>query len=231
MLILNVIDVLIIKKYFKVITYIKYICATNYLTINNIIMYTIPLFPLNMVVLPFEQVPLHIFEPRYKKMIDESIKNNTPFGIVSKNNGSVDSVGCSLKVTKIIKHYESGEYDLIATGDKCFQVIERSKINDLWVGNIEYMKTPEIEDKNILKSVQDKYLELLIKLKNEKNFELLMDKDISFQFLTAISLPIEIKRSILMLDNETKRLVYINTLFKKILSQKIQNTENNFPEA
>ena len=194
-------------------------------------MYTIPLFPLNMVVLPFEQVPLHIFEPRYKKMIDESLKNNTPFGIVSKSNGSVDSVGCSLKVTKVIKHYESGEYDLIATGDKCFQVIERSKINDLWVGNIEYMKTPEIEDKNILKSVQNKYLELLVKIKNERNFELLMDKDISFQFLTGISLPIDIKRSILMLDNETKRLIYINDLFKKILSQKIQNNENNFPEA
>ena len=93
------------------------------------------------------------------------------------------------------------------------------------------MKTPEIEDKNILKSVQNKYLELLIKLKNEKNFELLMDKDISFQFLTGISLPIDIKRSILMLDNETKRLIYINDLFKKILSQKIQNIENNFPEA
>ena len=58
-----------------------------------------------------------------------------------------------------------------------------------------------------------------------------MEKDISFQFLTGISLPIDIKRSILMLDNETKRLIYINDLFKKILSQKIQNTENNFPEA
>ena len=88
-----------------------------------------------------------------------------------------------------------------------------------------------IEDKNILKSVQNKYLELLIKLKNEKNFELLMDKDISFQFLTGISLPIDIKRNILMLDNETKRLIYINDLFRKILSQKIQNTKNNFPKA
>ena len=87
-------------------------------------MFTIPLFPLNMVVLPFEKVPLHIFEPRYKKMIDESIKNNTPFGIVSKNNGSVDSIGCSLKVTKVIKHYESGEYDLIATA------ISVSKLKD-----------------------------------------------------------------------------------------------------
>ena len=58
-----------------------------------------------------------------------------------------------------------------------------------------------------------------------------MDKDISFQFLAGISLPIDIKRNILMLDNETKRLIYINDLFKKILSQKIQNTKNNFPEA
>ena len=46
----------------------------------------IPLFPLNMVVLPFEKVPLHIFEPRYKKMISESIENNSPFGIVLNNN-------------------------------------------------------------------------------------------------------------------------------------------------
>ena len=61
------------------------------------------------------------------------------------------------------------------------------------------MKTPEIEDKNILKSVQNKYLELLIKLKNEKNFELLMDKDISFQFLAGISLPINIKETFLCL--------------------------------
>ena len=60
----------------------------------------------------------------------------------------------------------------------------------------------------------------MIKLKNEKNFELLMDKDISFQFLTGISLPIDIKRSILMLDNETKRLIYINDLFKKYCHRK-----------
>ena len=63
-------------------------------------------------------------------MIDESLKNDTPFGIVSKNNGSVDSVGCSLKVTKIIKHYESGEYDLIATGgtaEAAAKLIEISK--------------------------------------------------------------------------------------------------------
>ena len=191
----------------------------------------IPLFPLNMVVLPFEKVPLHIFEPRYKKMISESIENNSPFGIVLNNNGSVDSVGCTLNVTKVIKHYESGEYDLIATGKKCFQIIDKSKEDNLWIGNIEYMKGPIIEEGNLLKSVQNKYLELVIKLGKEKDFEQYIDKEISFQFLAGISLPTDIKRNILLLENENKRLFYINDLFKKVLSQKIETNERDLPEA
>ena len=184
-----------------------------------------------MVVLPFEKVPLHIFEPRYKKMISEAIENNSPFGIVLNNNGSVDSVGCTLNVTKVIKHYESGEYDLIATGKKCFQIIDKSKEDNLWIGNIEYMKGPIIEEGNLLKSVQNKYLELVIKLGKEKDFEQYVDKEISFQFLAGISLPTDIKRNILLHENENKRLFYINDLFKKVLSQKIETNERDLPEA
>ena len=66
----------------------------------------IPLFPLNIIVLPYEEVPLHIFEPRYKKMIKNSIKENSPFGIVLDNSGNIDNLGCSLYVTKIIKEYK-----------------------------------------------------------------------------------------------------------------------------
>ncbi len=191
----------------------------------------IPLFPLNMIVLPFEKVPLHIFEDRYKKMISNSIANNSPFGIVSNNKGSVDTIGCTLNVTKVIKHYETGEYDLIATGKKCFQILDKIKKDNLWIGNIEYLQNPVTEQGSLLKSVQNKYLELLIKIGKEKDFELNMDKEISFQFLAGISLPIDIKRNILLLENEMKRLFYVHDLFDKVLSQDIQNSENNLPEA
>ena len=173
----------------------------------------IPLFPLNMIVLPFEKVPLHIFEDRYKKMISNSIANNSPFGIVSNNKGSVDTIGCTLNVTKVIKHYETGEYDLIATGKKCFQILDKIKKDNLWIGNIEYLQNPVTEQGSLLKSVQNKYLELLIKIGKEKDFELYMDKEISFQFLAGISLPIDIKRNILLLENEMKRLFYVHDLF------------------
>ena len=87
------------------------------------------------------------------------------------------------------------------------------------------------EQGSLLKSVQNKYLELLIKIGKEKDFELYMDKEISFQFLAGISLPIDIKRNILLLENEMKRLFYVHDLFDKVLSQDIQNSENNLPEA
>jgi len=193
-------------------------------------MIKIPLFPLNIVVLPFEEVPLHIFEPRYKKMIKESIENDTPFGIVLNNNGSIDNIGCSLNVTKIIKHYKTGEYDLIATGNKCFQVLDKVKKDDLWIGDIEYMDVPIIENDKILKLVQNKYLELLIKLGKEENFEIYLEREISFQFLIGITLPLDLKRNILLLENESERLLYINDLFNKVLSQPIHNKENDSPK-
>ena len=193
-------------------------------------MIKIPLFPLNIVVLPFEEVPLHIFEPRYKKMIKESIENDTPFGIVLNNNGSIDNIGCSLNVTKIIKHYKTGEYDLIATGNKCFQVLDKVKKDDLWIGDIEYMDTPIIENDKILKLVQNKYLELLIKLGKDENFEIYLEREISFQFLIGITLPLDLKRNILLLENENERLLYINDLFNKVLSQPIHNKENDSPK-
>ena len=193
-------------------------------------MIKIPLFPLNIVVLPFEEVPLHIFEPRYKKMIKESIENDTPFGIVLNNNGSIDNIGCSLNVTKIIKHYKTGEYDLIATGNKCFQVLDKVKKEDLWIGNIEYMDAPIIENDKILKLVQNKYLELLIKLGKDENFEIYLEREISFQFLIGITLPLDLKRNILLLESESERLLYINDLFDKVLSQPLQKKENDSPK-
>ena len=191
----------------------------------------IPLFPLNIVVFPYEEVPLHIFEPRYKKMITESIENNTPFGIVLNNNGSVDNIGCSLNVTKVLKHYDDGEYDLIATGKKCFQIIDKVKEGDLWIGDIEYLEHPVINDNKILKKVQDKYLELLVKLGKESNFDIYIQRKISYQFLIGISLPIKLKRNILLLDSEQERLLYIYDLLDKVLSQPIDNYEDIIPNA
>ena len=191
----------------------------------------IPLFPLNIIVLPYEEVPLHIFEPRYKKMIKNSIKENSPFGIVLDNSGNIDNLGCSLYVTKIIKEYKSGEYDLIATGSKRFKILEKEKQDDLWIGKIKYINEEKITNKEIIKKVQNRYLELLMKLGKNKNFENYIKIETSYEFLKGISLPIEFKKDMLTINSELERLIYVNNLFKKVLSQSIKNNNENFPTA
>jgi len=191
----------------------------------------IPLFPLNIIVLPYEEVPLHIFEPRYKKMIKNSIKENSPFGIVLDNSGNIDNLGCSLFVTKIIKEYKSGEYDLIATGSKRFQILDKEMQDDLWIGEIRYIDEKKINNKEIIKKVQNRYLELLMKLGKNQNFENYINIETSYEFLKGISLPIEFKKDMLSIDSELERLIYVNNLFKKVLSQSIENNNKNFPKA
>ena len=78
-------------------------------------MKNIPLFPLNIVALPKEKIPLHIFEPRYKRMIKNSIKSGDPFGIVFQDKEGLKSIGCSVKIITVIKEYPTGEFDIIVS--------------------------------------------------------------------------------------------------------------------
>ena len=64
-------------------------------------MISLPLFPLNLVLLPYELLPLHIFEPRYKKMVRDHIEKDKPFGIILNEDNVVCTKGCRVKVQKV----------------------------------------------------------------------------------------------------------------------------------
>ena len=192
----------------------------------------LPLFPLNIVVLPFEVVPLHIFEPRYKKMVKNSIAQAEPFGIVFKDNRNIDTMGCAVEITKVIKTYTSGEYDIVVTGKKRFKIMNRTKNGDLWIGHVKFFQDQKVGDNNLFKELQDEYLRVLLKFGIEDNMELHLNKKLSFEFVKGILLPIPIKKKLLELANEKDRLSFIKNLFNKIHSQSpiIQNGQN-IPEA
>ena len=192
----------------------------------------LPLFPLNIVVLPFEEVPLHIFEPRYKKMVKNSIAQAEPFGIVFKDNRNIDTMGCAVEITKVIKTYTSGEYDIVVTGKKRFKIMNRTKNGDLWIGHVKFFQDQKVGDNNLFKELQDEYLRVLLKFGIEDNMELHLNKKLSFEFVKGILLPIPIKKKLLELANENDRLSFIKNLFNEIHSQSpiIQNGQN-IPEA
>ena len=87
----------------------------------------LPLFPLDVVLLPGVPLPLHIFEPRYKEMIGECRANNAPFGVVRAVEDGVAEIGCTAEIISVTKEYTDGRLDLVAEGRTRFEVLELNR--------------------------------------------------------------------------------------------------------
>lgn len=89
---------------------------------------TIPMFPLNMVLLPGETKTLHIFEERYKQLVSDCLLNEAHFGIPFIHQKSMGDYGIEVKISNVIKKYENGEMDIAIEGVRVFKIIEFSKV-------------------------------------------------------------------------------------------------------
>jgi len=178
-----------------------------------------PLFPLNIVAVPKERIPLHIFEPRYKRMIKDSIKTGDPFGIVLKDDKGVKSIGCSVKIIRVLKEHPTGEYDIIVQGQQCFRIKDKVQENDqLWIGNVTYLEDQESVPADLLEKTRDQYLHILLKLGLNEDMERHMSKSRSFDFIEFINLPNKIKQQLIETNDEKQRLEIINRLFTGVMA-------------
>ncbi len=82
----------------------------------------LPLFPLKVVLFPQSQLPLHIFEERYKSLINECIRFDSVFGLILVHEQQVRTIGCTAIVKEIVKQYEDGRMDIIVEGMRRFQL-------------------------------------------------------------------------------------------------------------
>lgn len=89
----------------------------------------LPLFPLDMVLLPSRKVPLHIFEERYKKMIRECLDQETEFGLVWGTDEQFSDVGCAAKVSELITEFPDGRMNIMIQGTRRFRVVSRQDIH------------------------------------------------------------------------------------------------------
>ena len=180
---------------------------------------SMPLFPLNIVAVPKERIPLHIFEPRYKRMIKDSIKTGDPFGIVLKDDKGVKSIGCSVKIIRVLKEHPTGEYDIIVQGQQCFRIKDKvQENNQLWIGNVTYLEDQESVPADLLEKTRDQYLHILLKLGLNEDMERHMSKSRSFDFIEFINLPNKIKQQLIETNDENQRLEIINRIFTGVMT-------------
>ena len=146
------------------------------------------LFPLGLVAYPTKIVPLHIFEERYKALINECISLKQEFGMVySMDNGLAD-FGCSLSVSEIIKTYQNGEMDIITKGQRIFKIHSNIIENELTVGQVEFQDDKNESFGNQFDKLKEKYLKLLLQLGVTDQIERHMNKTRSVSY-THLTMP------------------------------------------
>jgi uncharacterized protein len=106
----------------------------------------LPIFPLDLVLLPGVPLPLHIFEPRYREMIAECLERKKPFGVVRASSDGVADIGCTAEIMSVTKKYDDGRMDILTRGVERFEVIHVNNDRSFLQAEISVMQDEDEGD-------------------------------------------------------------------------------------
>ncbi len=180
----------------------------------------IPIFPLGIVVYPGEKLNLHIFESRYKQLINECFESGKSFGIPAVINGEVKEMGTAVKVTEVSKVYDDGTMDIKTEGQEVFKILEIIKElpEKLYSGAI-VTYPPDMHSGNLamMKLILSAVRQVYKKLQVSKDFKK-PDKDInSYDVAHLVGLSLEEEYLVLELQSELHRQEFLKRHLAKVL--------------
>lgn len=168
----------------------------------------IPLFPLNVVLLPGADLPLHIFEPRYLEMVNRCLKEKSEFGVLLALPKGVARVGCTAEIIEVVKRRDDKTMDILAIGREPFRVLEFFEEKPLAEGQVDYLEDRDTPANTKLRRELIELYETCHTLIFEdypKNADTEQSSQLSF--VVAGSLPMDLlwKQQILELRTEADR--------------------------
>jgi Lon protease-like protein len=187
------------------------------------------LFPLGLALLPAEVVPLHIFEERYKTMIDECLDQEEPFGIVWMAAGGLKDVGCAASVTQLLERTEDGRMNILVQGTHAFRLVRR--IDDLAypAGDIEYLDD-DPEESGEGPGTRARYADLVERVTDSRPSEADLAELDAYGMAATLDFEMESKQELLELRSEADRLIRLRALFDKAL-KRIDHAETAAEQA
>jgi Lon protease-like protein len=178
----------------------------------------LPLFPLDVVLLPGTPLPLHIFEPRYKEMIGECLANNAPFGVIRALQEGIAEVGCTAEIITVTKEYPDGRMDLISEGRKRFEVLEVNQDRSFLRAEIllvtDETGAPDSEDR--VRAIQV-HLEILSLAGAVQDLSTADQNALSFYLAGSLPLDLDFKQKLLAMRSEGLRIRAVADYLESIL--------------
>jgi Lon protease-like protein len=174
-----------------------------------------PLFPLPLVLLPSEVVPLHIFEDRYKTMISECLEEHREFGIVWLADDGLRDVGCTAKIAEVLERAPDGRMNILVQGSTPFRLVERQEDFAYPAGRIEFLedRMPEVEGE-AGEEARERYADLLERITEERPEAAALAELSSYEMAASVEIDPQVKQGLLELRSEEERLGLLARLFK-----------------
>ena len=180
----------------------------------------LPIFPLELVLLPGVPLPLHIFEPRYKEMIAECLEQKKPFGVVRASSAGVADIGCTAEIMSVTKKYDDGRMDILTRGVERFEVIHVNEDRSFLQAEISVVQDEDEAGKPAAQMVTQA-VRLHAEITKLAGAELSGPDQHAgnLSFLLAGSLPLDLdfKQSLLSTLSEAKRLEAVVGYLEAIL--------------
>ncbi len=179
-----------------------------------------PLFPLGIVALPGEVVPLRIFEERYKTMIERCLADESEFGIVWLSDDGLREIGCACEITELIERDDEGRMNILTRGTRPFQLLEREERLPYPAGTVEFLDDrEEAVDGSLAALARETYAELVERATDSRPDALGLARMSAYDMAATVDFGLDAKQGLLDMRSENARLRLVTRLFRAAMKR------------
>ena len=174
-----------------------------------------PLFPLGLVALPSELIPLHIFEERYKSMIARCLEEESEFGIVWMADDGLRPIGCACEIAEVLERMPDGRLNLIVRGTRPFRIEARQDELAYPAGTVEFLADrSETTDAGAAEAAHAAYADLVSEATDRAPDADEISTMSAYEMAATVEFGLDAKQGLLDLRSETARLKLVTRLFR-----------------
>ena len=174
-----------------------------------------PLFPLPLVALPSEYVPLHIFEARYRTMVAECLEQERELGIIWLAEDELKPIGCAVTIDRVLERMDDGRLNILARGTRPFRLIERQDDLPYPAGVVEFLGDRDEEpDAAAAQAARDAYAALVIDATDTTPDPDRLSAMSAYELAATVEFGLEAKQGLLELRSENARLRLVARLMR-----------------
>jgi Lon protease-like protein len=178
-----------------------------------------PLFPLGLVLLPREVVPLHIFEERYKLMIGECLEEEREFGIIWLADDALKEVGCAARITQVLERFDDGRLNILVEGTAPFRLDRRIGELAYPAGDVELLDDEADAGEDALERTRTAYADLVEEVTDTRPEPAALAELDAYGMAATLDIALSAKQTLLELRSERARLEQLEALFAEAVKR------------